>query len=225
MEQSQCNITTEQLPSRYGFEDRHIAIENTTAYYEDRVTTMKWKQNDRDTTIVVASHCSHFSSLLAAGEIWRGGTSATQRQKFHTDDVKSVRNPVRSADWSTEQLHCFSYCLRMTDKRQRATKIKCKHAQYLWNIFFSKGSIWVFLELVHRWTQLSRVRNCAFLVANAPKNSVLATRISWLVASWRLVGLVVIVDFHVRRKWLRIETSKLFANRCLTIRPADIFLI
>ena len=32
----------------------------------------------------------------------RGGTSATQRQKFHTDDVKSVRNPVRSADWSTE---------------------------------------------------------------------------------------------------------------------------
>ena len=32
----------------------------------------------------------------------RGGTSATQRQKFHTDDVKSVRNPVRSADWSAE---------------------------------------------------------------------------------------------------------------------------
>ena len=25
-----------------------------------------------------------------------------QRQKFHTDDVKSVRNPVRSADWSLE---------------------------------------------------------------------------------------------------------------------------
>ena len=32
----------------------------------------------------------------------RGGTSATQRQKFRTDDVKSVRNPVRSANWSTE---------------------------------------------------------------------------------------------------------------------------
>ena len=27
----------------------------------------------------------------------RGGTSSTQRQKFHTDDEKSVRNPVRSA--------------------------------------------------------------------------------------------------------------------------------
>ena len=43
-----------------------------------------------------------FSSLFAAGDVSRGGTSVTQRQKFHTDDVKSVRNPVRSADWSTE---------------------------------------------------------------------------------------------------------------------------
>ena len=43
-----------------------------------------------------------FSSLFVDGDVSRGGTSATQRQKFHTDDVKSVRNPVRSADWSTE---------------------------------------------------------------------------------------------------------------------------
>ena len=43
-----------------------------------------------------------FSSPFATGDVSRGGTSATQRQKFHTDDVKSVRNPVRSADWSTE---------------------------------------------------------------------------------------------------------------------------
>ena len=28
-----------------------------------------------------------FSSLFAAGDVSRGGTSATQRQKFHTDDV------------------------------------------------------------------------------------------------------------------------------------------
>ena len=33
-------------------------------------------------------------------DVSRGGTSATQRQKFHTDDVKSVRNPVISADWT-----------------------------------------------------------------------------------------------------------------------------
>ena len=43
-----------------------------------------------------------FSLLFAAGDVSWGGTSATQRQKFHTDDAKSVRNLVRSADWSTE---------------------------------------------------------------------------------------------------------------------------
>ena len=59
-------------------------------------------------------------------DVSRGGKSATQQQKFHTDDAKSVRNPVRSANWSTEQFHCFSYCLRMTDKRQKAAKVKCK---------------------------------------------------------------------------------------------------
>ena len=36
----------------------------------------------------------HFSSLLAARDISRGGTSETQWQKFHTDDVKSVQNPT-----------------------------------------------------------------------------------------------------------------------------------
>ena len=36
------------------------------------------------------------------GDVSWGGTSATRRQKFHTDDVKYIRNPVRSPDWSTE---------------------------------------------------------------------------------------------------------------------------
>ena len=40
-------------------------------------------------------------------DVSRGGTSATQRQKFHTDDAKSARNPVRSANWWTDC--CFSY--------------------------------------------------------------------------------------------------------------------
>ena len=43
-----------------------------------------------------------FSSLVVAGDVSRRGTSTTQCQKIHTGDVKSVRNPVRSADWSTE---------------------------------------------------------------------------------------------------------------------------
>ena len=35
----------------------------------------------------VACENIHFSSLFAAGDVSRRGTSATQRQKFHTDDA------------------------------------------------------------------------------------------------------------------------------------------
>ena len=41
----------------------------------------------------------HSSPLV---DVSRGGTSTTQPQKFHTDDVKSVQNPVISADWTME---------------------------------------------------------------------------------------------------------------------------
>ena len=95
------------------------------------------------TAFQLACENIHFSSLFAAGDVSRGGTSATQRQKFHTDDLKSVRNPVRSADWSTEQLHCFSSCLQMTDKRQKATKVKCKREESL-----TKQSIFVEYSLL-----------------------------------------------------------------------------
>ena len=43
-----------------------------------------------------------FSLVFAAWDVSLGGSSATQRQKFYADDVKSVRKPVRSADWLTE---------------------------------------------------------------------------------------------------------------------------
>ena len=45
---------------------------------------------------------SHLSSPLPAKDVSPGGTSAPQRQKFHTDEVKSVRNLVKSSDWSTK---------------------------------------------------------------------------------------------------------------------------
>ena len=47
----------------------------------------------------------------------------------------------------------------MTDKRQNATKVNVntmnplQNSLYLWNIVLSRRSIWVLLELVHRWTQ------------------------------------------------------------------------
>ena len=46
-----------------------------------------------------------------------------QQQKFHTGDVKSVWNLVRSSDWSAQQLYCFTYCLQMTDKRPQRLNV------------------------------------------------------------------------------------------------------
>ena len=37
--------------------------------------------------VLLACENVRFSSLLAAGDVSRGGTSAIQRQKFHTDDA------------------------------------------------------------------------------------------------------------------------------------------
>ena len=98
-----------------------------------------------------------------------GGTSATQRQKFYTDDVKSVRNPVRSADWSTEQLHCFSYCLRMRDKRQKATEFKCQREESL-----TKQSIFVeysLLQKKHLSFVGARWQMSAILYQNPPEDT------------------------------------------------------
>ena len=70
--------------------------------YNDKMDSLV---NDKQTYEVlkrVACENIRFSSLFTAGDFSRGGTSATQRQKFHIDDVKSVRNPDRRADWSTK---------------------------------------------------------------------------------------------------------------------------
>ena len=61
---------------------------------------VKTIENSNSCVILTCEH-SRFSSLLAAGDVSPGETSATQRQKCHTDDVKSVRNLVRRSDWST----------------------------------------------------------------------------------------------------------------------------
>ena len=42
--------------------------------------------NDRAAKLIACENI-RFSSLFAAGDVSRGGTFATQRQKFHTDDA------------------------------------------------------------------------------------------------------------------------------------------
>ena len=66
-------------------------------------STEEWKvSTSLQIYLTLACENSRFSSLLATGDVSPGGTSATQRQKFQTDDEKFVRNPVTSADWMTE---------------------------------------------------------------------------------------------------------------------------
>ena len=57
---------------------------------------------------------------LPLGDASREGTSATQRQKLHTDDVKSVWNLVINinTDWMTEYSHSFSKDLQWNNQSQ-----------------------------------------------------------------------------------------------------------
>ena len=118
-----------------GTEKRNVDFRSKQATQQTKGSCSRcWTENERYTPAVKRKRSlrnSRFSLLFAAEDVSRGITSATQRQKFHADDVRSVRNPVRSADWSTEYLHCFSDCLRITDKREKATRVKCQRDESL----------------------------------------------------------------------------------------------
>ena len=63
-------------------------------------------------TITLACENSLFSTLLAAGDVPRGGTSATQRQKFHTDDVNQcLHNKSGSHGVPNANLFNFTFLL------------------------------------------------------------------------------------------------------------------
>ena len=53
---------------------------------------------------LIACENIRFSSLFATGDVSRGGTSATQRQKFNTDDVKSP-----TAKFESFESFCINY--------------------------------------------------------------------------------------------------------------------
>ena len=55
---------------------------------------------------------------LPLGDVSWKGTSATQRQKLHTDDIKSVWNLVINTDWMTEYSHSFSKDLQWNNQSQ-----------------------------------------------------------------------------------------------------------
>ena len=76
-------------------------IDSWGAFHYGKISeTFRVKWKDFPVISLRTADVSPRSSPLR--EVLRVGTSATQRQKFHTDDAKSVQNPVRSANWSTE---------------------------------------------------------------------------------------------------------------------------
>ena len=102
------DIGIDKKQQRYKIK-KMIIIAIITRYYIFCCRNRNWDSPDLNAILsffgggfCLACENIRFSSLFAARDVSRGGTCATQRQKFHADDVKSVRNPVRSADWSTE---------------------------------------------------------------------------------------------------------------------------
>ena len=62
----------------------------------------------------VACENIRFSSLFAAGDVSHGGTSATQRQKFHTDDAKQCLHN-KSGSHGPPNVNLSSFTCLMVD--------------------------------------------------------------------------------------------------------------
>ena len=74
----------------------------------EHISHLGWKNM---VVILIACENIRFSSLFAAGDVSRGGTSVTQRQKFHTDDANQwLHNKSGSHGVSNSDLSNFT-CL------------------------------------------------------------------------------------------------------------------
>ena len=74
----------------------------------EHISHLGWKNM---VVILIACENIRFSSLFAVGDVSRGGTSVTQRQKFHTDDANQcLHNKSGSHGVSNTDLSNFT-CL------------------------------------------------------------------------------------------------------------------
>ena len=76
---------------------------------------------------MVAGENSCFASLFAAGDVSRGGMFATQRQKFHTDDVNQCLNINISGSHEVPHPNLFNFTFLLVD----FTKVLCSSANEL----------------------------------------------------------------------------------------------
>ena len=65
--------------------------------------------------VELACENSHFSSLLATGNVLRGGTSATQCQKFHTDDINQCLHNKSSTVIGFQMQNLLNFTFLLVD--------------------------------------------------------------------------------------------------------------
>ena len=75
---------------------------------------------------LIAYEDSHFSSLFAAGDVLHGGTSASQQQKFHTDDVNQCLHN-KSGSHGVPNANLFNFTFLLVD----FGKVLCSSANEL----------------------------------------------------------------------------------------------
>ena len=73
----------------------------------------------------IACENIRFSSLFAAGDVSRGGTSATQRQKFHTDDANQCLH--KSGSYGVPNINLSNFTCLLVD----FGKVLCSSANEL----------------------------------------------------------------------------------------------
>ena len=93
-----------------------------------KLDTPRWLRK-RDAKIVpsiLACENIRFSSLFAAGDVSRGRTSATQRQKFHTDDAHQCLHN-KSSSHGVPNINLSNFTCLLVDFR----KVLCSSANEL----------------------------------------------------------------------------------------------
>ena len=135
---------------------------------EDSRTVIQWKHEERtssrSTTDIPVTRWNYFisytslacenirfSSLFVAEDVSRGGTSATQRQKFHTDDANQcLHNKSGSHGVPNINLSNFAcllvdfgkvlcWCAHELQQNSNASSWEDYVPQNLWNIVFSRN--------------------------------------------------------------------------------------
>ena len=76
----------------------------STAVISEKIVTLGY----------VACENIRFSLLFAAGDVSRGGTSATQQQKFHTDDENQCLHNKSCSPW-VPNANLFNFTFLLVD--------------------------------------------------------------------------------------------------------------